>query len=515
MTPNTNKPFAPDMERFLNASALFDANVPAKTLLSTIFGVFLLSGQAAANTVAWNSSTGGYWSDASKWTPVGVPLAGDDVFIATTSDSLFTVNVAKPASLPRYEAKSLQISSPNAVVSFTSEAELYLSDTLGMTAGKLTLYGLRGSSRTIQPAYLHADNGINVSGSGQIVTTGNVRLGGDISNSGLLDFRGGVWVDGSGTTGLLNNDGTVKMGSTGTLARISLATLNSGSFIVTSGQADVNGLTNLNDGLVQINGGRLELTHENLVNRGTIELMNNASNIGTLTNFTGELINEADGVIDAQVGDGGTRYIRNAMTNAGLINVAANLTLSRSGAEHINSGRIDLANGALFQISGASFNNTTSGLIQGNGTLDVRSASFTDNGTLSPGHSFGRIDILGNYEQGADGILELEIGTDGQDQLSISGNATFNGSLHLIFVDGYAPGSGDILDLVNGNIIANFANVELFGLQAGFEFNLTGGTGGLQLTALNDAVSLVPLPAAMWLMGSVLGIFALRSRRQG
>src|SRR5690606_40343008 len=78
------------------------------------------------------------------------------------------------------------------------------------------------------------------------------------------------------------------------------------------------------------------------------------------------------------------------------------------------------------------------------GTLTLNSgklggnASITGNlsnvkGVVAPGNSFGVLTIIGDYSQGADGVLELEVrpatneakaGVD-FDQLSVEGTATF------------------------------------------------------------------------------------------
>lgn len=66
---------------------------------------------------------------------------------------------------------------------------------------------------------------------------------------------------------------------------------------------------------------------------------------------------------------------------------------------------------------------------------------FINDGTLSPGNSFGQINIVGAYQQGANGQLRLEIdGHGGHDTLVVDGDAQFNGQLTFApQPDWYAP----------------------------------------------------------------------------
>ena len=57
---------------------------------------------------------------------------------------------------------------------------------------------------------------------------------------------------------------------------------------------------------------------------------------------------------------------------------------------------------------------------------------FVNDGVLSPGNSIGRIDIVGNYQQGSEGILLMQAnGAQEHDVLAIQGHADLNGMLYL------------------------------------------------------------------------------------
>lgn len=60
-------------------------------------------------------------------------------------------------------------------------------------------------------------------------------------------------------------------------------------------------------------------------------------------------------------------------------------------------------------------------------------APFVNHGTLAPGASIGQIEIQGDYQQGPQGQLLLEVdGQRAQDHLRVSGKATLDGALHFV-----------------------------------------------------------------------------------
>ncbi|MDA3874316.1 MAG: LEPR-XLL domain-containing protein, partial [Kiritimatiellae bacterium] len=86
--------------------------------------------------------------------------------------------------------------------------------------------------------------------------------------------------------------------------------------------------------------------------------------------------------------------------------------------------------------------------LEGTGFL---SGSVVNNGIVAPGNSPGIIEIDGDYESD-NGVLEIEIGgtTPGteHDQLTISGSATLNGRLDLLFINDFVPEIGSTYDIM-------------------------------------------------------------------
>jgi hypothetical protein len=90
---------------------------------------------------------------------------------------------------------------------------------------------------------------------------------------------------------------------------------------------------------------------------------------------------------------------------------------------------------------------TNTGTIQGIATLDVSSISFSNSGNINPGTSPGILTVTGNYAQSSGGTLNTEVGgiTVGglYDQLSISGSASWDGTLNLSLINSFMPADGN------------------------------------------------------------------------
>ena len=72
---------------------------------------------------------------------------------------------------------------------------------------------------------------------------------------------------------------------------------------------------------------------------------------------------------------------------------------------------INIASGATLARTGGSYTNY--GLITGTGTIDATGITFTNDGTIAPGSAggadIGTLTLLGNYHQGASGVLQMDV----------------------------------------------------------------------------------------------------------
>jgi hypothetical protein len=132
------------------------------------------------------------------------------------------------------------------------------------------------------------------------------------------------------------------------------------------------------------------------------------------------------------------------------------------------------------------------GVIEGKGKL-IAGNRVLNGGSIGPGLSPGTIEIDGNYEQTADGVLDMEAAglAPGEfDVLHVTGHATLDGKLQLRFLNGYLPKTGDVLPLlqIDAGAIGDFSEIRFPQLAPGFETNVAVVNGKYQLTALTDAV---------------------------
>ena len=183
-----------------------------------------------------------------------------------------------------------------------------------------------------------------------------------------------------------------------------------------------------------------------------------------------------------------------------VANIAAGATLevnnrlNLQGHTLTKTGTGNLAINNIVDLDGGSLVGT-SGSISGSGTIlgDLENPS----GTVSPGSSPGVLQIYGNYTQGAEGTLHLELAANEHDVLQVSGTAALAGTLQVSLLDGFQPGVGDRFDILqSASIVGTFDAIRLAPLGAGLRWDASAlySSGNLLVTA-------VPEPASVCLLG--------------
>lgn len=117
---------------------------------------------------------------------------------------------------------------------------------------------------------------------------------------------------------------------------------------------------------------------------------------------------------------------------------------------------------------------------------------FVNDGTVSPGNSLGRIDIVGDYQQGSTGTLQMEVDAQGgHDILAVSGHADLDGRLALSPLQDWYPSgwSASFDQLVQANTTAGaFSTVLAVSSSPTLSFQAIGtGGGSYQLSAARPA----------------------------
>lgn len=227
-------------------------------------------------------------------------------------------------------------------------------------------------------------------------------------------------------------------------------------------RADDDGIVRVRDGKTVVDGARFITT-----GNGRISGAEPGGGSGIYTNF----IN--DGLVAAGANEG--CVIGGTITNNGTIAAIGSMFL-RSDTVINGPGTISVEGALHTPANGLDLN---SGRMIGNGT--VHGTVRNNSGVIAPGQSPGKLTINGNYSQGANGALTIELGgtTAGTqyDQLIVNGAATLGGALNLIATNGYKPAIGDKFTLITAhNFSGAFTAINTVGFSATTQYEANGVT---------------------------------------
>lgn len=350
----------------------------------------------------YNRTADGAWNDASKWTPQSVPGVNDIVEINNGRSVTLNGSVS---------VRGLYLAGKVA-----GPGTLTVINDFSWISGQLDSLTLKISSSGRFLSFSDADHSLK-----------NVT----INNEGKMVITGKGVIGNAGTT--LNNKGTFTFA--GELGQTFKGTVPVAAF----------GTLNHNGGLLRVAGGKLvapRLTQ----NGGELKL-------GTFIGNDGNTILSDAGV--GLIGNDGNTLIGNDGNT--LIGNDGNTLAALAGAGIVTD------NGAgLISDNGAAFN-LNDGSVTGYGR--VGHANFKQNGgAFQPGSSPGAVDITGNYTQGANAKLILEIGGhDGlvgnYDMIAVKGTAHFAGDLIVKSLNGYQSAGFGAVPIGYGAFTGKFKTV--------------------------------------------------------
>ena len=164
-------------------------------------------------------------------------------------------------------------------------------------------------------------------------------------------------------------------------------------------------------------------------------------------------------------------------------------TIKGDGGIIQTAGTIDLDGGNMNFPLGVDLNG---GQLIGNGTF-TGPIRVNNGGIVGPGHSPGKITINGDYTQGANGTLNIEIGGatagTGYDQLQVSGTAALGGTLNISLINGFRPAVGDVFPFILPSAFTgSFSTIN----TTGFTGQVNYSAGAITITVLT--VSGTPTP---------------------
>jgi hypothetical protein len=150
------------------------------------------------------------------------------------------------------------------------------------------------------------------------------------------------------------------------------------------------------------------------------------------------------------------------------------LALTSSGAITA-SPVIDVRAGATLDVSAQpNFALASTQTLMGNGTVN---GSLTNNGTLAPGESVGQLTMTANLTLGltANTIMEVDNAGQTNDQLTVGGTLTYNGTLLISNISGTPYTNNQVLKLFSAGAFATsaFSTITFPGVNTYDASNLT------------------------------------------
>ena len=471
--------------------------VPTRAIHLLVFttlatAMALLSNRPAlATTRNWNSGTAN-WSNASNWSPIGVPLGGDTANVVNTDgvSRTITYDYAGP---------------PMALVLLTV-------DLTGGTAGSTETLSMSANNLTAATEYIGYSGGGGSNGSGTFNQSGGVNT---VSSTGNGFYLAVTTTD----SGFYNLSGT------GSLASYNVEAVGysgAGTFTQTGGINTINtGTNNLYVGYLAGSTGTYNQS------AGTMTLASGAGylDVGTFSGSHGSyglsgtgalVVNNSEYIGDIGIGsfnqDGGTNNINGGLSHLYLGYNSSGTLGGTSGTYTLNAGTLSTSGGneyVGYNFSGM-FNQTGgSNSIGGSGSLFLGyNSGSTGVYTFSGGFLMvGQAEVIGNNGVGT---FNQSGGTQTvTDNIFLGPNAGSSGTLTLtggvmsvgksLLVGGTAVGPGGMGVLnISGNAVLNIAGSLLAWNNAGSAINLSGGT----INATN--IELIGAPSLLnWTSGTL------------
>lgn len=242
-------------------------------------------------------------------------------------------------------------------------------------------------------------------------------------------------------------------------------------------------------------GGAVFTSANGFTNAGTM-IMDSLSG-GYSSNITvsaGVLTVLPTGQVFSNAGTGGSRTISGTFSNAGLMEFNVPTSVGAASATHSNTGTFRVKNNTTVTVTGSALNNVAPGRIEGQGTVSM--SGFSNQATVAPGLSAGKLTIAGAFNQGVNGALEVELGGPNQgttyDWLATTGAVTLNGKMIVRLIDNYDPVAGtEFTVLTAPSVTGLFSSIQLENFPVAKSVELVYGAGFVKVR-IKDGASVQP-----------------------
>lgn len=212
-------------------------------------------------------------------------------------------------------------------------------------------------------------------------------------------------------------------------------------------------------------------------------------------------INAGDEVVlrGSIVNDGAIRC-NDAGTGVALLTIDGNVAILGAGAVQVltaNTNRLGgvgpddaltLGAGQRLEVPGTLDANVAlhvAGTVAGAGTIDMGSDLLSVTGTIAPGDSIGRLDVIGDVALAPSSTLSIEVADGAGDRLAATGTVTLDGMVQVAIEPGYAPVGGEQWVIVTAGALRG-------------AFTVIDGPGAWSIDADGGAVTITlvtpPLP---------------------
>jgi hypothetical protein len=125
------------------------------------------------------------------------------------------------------------------------------------------------------------------------------------------------------------------------------------------------------------------------------------------------------------------------------------------------------------------------------GTLDLNRPQFV---LASPAETQAmRALTLGSLHVGPTGLVAIQVGTSGQDQITVSGAVVLGGTLDVRTLDGQAPTIGSLFTVITaGSVSGTFANVMVNGHSNPGTVTVLYGSGTVRVAVVGTITGVDP-----------------------